>query len=141
MSTYNIGYMPPKAMGQIYNIGNKGDTILDTSTLGKRIKYLRETQGITQKQLAEAIGIQEATLSRYENDKRDNQWQILGKLAEKLNTSSDYLLGLTDNMLPVNIIGDQIGQEYFELILQFEKLSAENKIRAKERIEALLSLQ
>lgn len=111
-------------------------------TLGKRIKYLRETQGITQRQLAEAIGIREATLSRYENDKRDTQWQILGKLAEKLNTSSDYLLGLTDNMLPAKlIVGDEsISYEYYDLILQYEKLSKENRIRVKERIETLLNM-
>jgi transcriptional regulator with XRE-family HTH domain len=111
-------------------------------TLGKRIKYLRETQGITQKYLAEAVGIREATLSRYENDKRDNQWQILGKLAEKLNTSTDYLMGLTENILPVKLIDEngKISQEYYDLVLQFEKLSNENKIRIKERIKTLLDI-
>ncbi len=112
-------------------------------TLGSRIKDLRLKQGITQKQLAEKIGIREATLSRYENDKRDAQWETLGRIAEHLNTSCDYLLGLSDDFMPKHLINDNgsLDNEHLELILQYEKLNKENKIRIKERILLLLELQ
>lgn len=112
-------------------------------TLGSRIKDLRLKQGMTQKQLAEKIGIREATLSRYENNKRDTQWEILGKIAEQLNTSCDFLLGLSDDFIPKHLIDDNgfLNEEHLDLILQYEKLSEENKIRIKERIRVLLEIQ
>lgn len=140
MSTHQNGYNYQYKLPNYYNIGNRGCTLLET--LGSRIKDLRLKQGMTQKQLAEKIGIREATLSRYENDKRDTQWEILGRIAEHLNTSSDYLLGLSDDFIPKHLINNSgtLSKEHLELILQYERLSQENKVRIKERIETLLEI-
>jgi transcriptional regulator with XRE-family HTH domain len=64
-------------------------------TFGERIRELRRKKGLSQKLLADRMGMQEATLSRYENDKRVYQWDSLIKLADALDTSVDYLLGRT----------------------------------------------
>ncbi|MDR2354607.1 MAG: helix-turn-helix domain-containing protein, partial [Clostridiales Family XIII bacterium] len=66
---------------------------VNLGTIGKRIRALRKRKGLSQKTLAERIGIQESTLSRYENDKRTYQWDGLMRLADALDTSVDYLLG------------------------------------------------
>jgi transcriptional regulator with XRE-family HTH domain len=64
-------------------------------TFGERIRRLRRKKGLSQKTLANSMGMREATLSRYENDKRVYQWDGLIKLADALDTSVDYLLGRT----------------------------------------------
>ncbi|MDR2355605.1 MAG: helix-turn-helix domain-containing protein [Clostridiales Family XIII bacterium] len=74
---------------------------INLGTIGKRIRALRKRKGLSQKALAEHIGIQESTLSRYENDKRTYQWDGLLRLADALDTSVDYLLGRTALSAPI----------------------------------------
>lgn len=64
-------------------------------TIGERIQILREEKNLKQKDLAEMAGITEATLSRYENGKREPRGEIVSRLANALNVSTDYLLGRT----------------------------------------------
>ena len=71
-------------------------------TFGDRIRTLRKRKGMTQKALADRIGMRESTVSRYENDKRVYRWDGLVELADALDTSVDYLLGRTTVSLPVN---------------------------------------
>ena len=62
--------------------------------LGKRIKTIRLNKNMTQKQLAEAIGVPQSTLSKYENGNLRVDTQTLTKMANKLNVSVDQLLGV-----------------------------------------------
>jgi transcriptional regulator with XRE-family HTH domain len=71
---------------------------------GERIKKIRLQRGMTQGELAEVIGISEATLSRYEHNLRTSRWIYLVKMADLLGTSVDYLLGRTDLTVPVDIL-------------------------------------
>ena len=63
----------------------------------QRIINLLEKNNMSQRDLANKIGIQEATISRYVNGHRNPQSEILSKIAEALNTTTDYLLGRTIN--------------------------------------------
>ncbi len=112
-------------------------------TLGQRLRELRLKQGITQKQLAEKVGIREATLSRYENDRRDTQWDILSRIADALNTSTDFLLCKTQMSLPLNLLTKdmQLSKEHIDLISKYEGLSKVNKMLIWERIETLIDTQ
>lgn len=62
-------------------------------TLGGRISELLDKRGMTQKELADLIGVTEATISRYVSDDRMPKSQILSNMATALKTTSDYLLG------------------------------------------------
>jgi transcriptional regulator with XRE-family HTH domain len=64
------------------------------SSLGQRIAYYRKKAGLSQKELATAIGVSSPVLSYYENDKNDPPTSILVKIAETLDVTSDKLLGL-----------------------------------------------
>lgn len=64
--------------------------------LGERIKILREENGITQKQLADAIGYGKSMVSFWENDIKDASCDSVAKIAKYFKVSSDYLLGLVD---------------------------------------------
>lgn len=61
-------------------------------TIGERISALRVSLNLKQKELADLAGVTEATLSRYENNKREPRGIIIAKIADALNVSSDYLL-------------------------------------------------
>ncbi len=62
--------------------------------LGKRIADLLRSKGMQQKELAERIGLTEATMSRYISGERDPKPEVLSSIATALHTTSDYLLGI-----------------------------------------------
>lgn len=63
-------------------------------TVGERIKELRQEKGYTLLQLAEQIGVSEATMQRYESGKIKNiSPDTLSKLAVALGTTGSWLLG------------------------------------------------
>ena len=61
-----------------------------------RVKKLRKASGEQQKELAEAIGATQATISDIENGRRATSFDRLAAICEHYNISADYLLGLTD---------------------------------------------
>ena len=64
----------------------------------KRIRELREDNDLLQKHLAEYLHCSQVAYSRYELGARDIPTQVLIDLAKFYNTTTDYILGLTDNM-------------------------------------------
>ena len=62
-----------------------------------RLKALREDRDITQKTLSEYLNIRQNTYSQYENGQRQLPIETLIKVAEYFDTSTDYILELTDN--------------------------------------------
>lgn len=65
-----------------------------------RIKNLREDKDLTQKQLSQLLNISQVAYSYYELNKRAIPLELLSKLADFYNTSVDYLLYRTDEILP-----------------------------------------
>ena len=57
-----------------------------------RMYALMTEQNITQKALAERLGVTEATISRYMNMDRIPKSTLLANIATALNTTTDYLL-------------------------------------------------
>lgn len=66
------------------------------TTVGKRIREIRKARNLTQRQLAEKVGINFTYLSRVENDRLDDDQtpreDTLQKIAEALETDADELL-------------------------------------------------
>lgn len=62
----------------------------------RRIRDLREDSDLYQKDLAAYLNCTQVSYSHYEMGKRDIPTEVLCKLAEFYNTSTDYLLGRTD---------------------------------------------
>ena len=61
-----------------------------------RLKDIREDNDITQKTLSEYLNIKQNTYSQYETGQRQIPIEALIKLAIYFDTSTDYILGLTD---------------------------------------------
>lgn len=68
--------------------------------IGKRIKVLREKKDFTQEELAERIQISRSALANYESGLREPKGDILKRFAKALDTTTDYLLGRTDDPYP-----------------------------------------
>lgn len=64
---------------------------------GNTLKKLRLQAGLTQKQLADKMGLTKAVISYYELQERYPSPEILIKLASIFHVSTDYLLGLDRN--------------------------------------------
>ena len=65
-----------------------------------RIRELREDNDKKQVEIAELLGIQQNSYSQIESEKNTIQIEHLIKLASFYNTSTDYILGLTDEIKP-----------------------------------------
>ena len=63
----------------------------------RRIRDLREDSDLTQKQMADILNCSQQVYSNYELGQRDIPTAILIALAKYHNTTTDYILGLTDN--------------------------------------------
>ncbi len=65
--------------------------------LYKRIRDLREDNDTTQTEIANYLGMKQPQYYRYENGLRDIPSDILIKLADFYDVSTDYILGRTNN--------------------------------------------
>ncbi len=73
------------------------------TTIGKRIKLRREQKNIDAEVLADMVGVSKLTLKLYELGISKPSYSSLTEIANILNTSTDYLLGRTDD--PFDIAG------------------------------------
>lgn len=64
-----------------------------------RLRELRKQHKISQQELAAYVGVTQATLSGWENEKYEIDNTGLKKIADFFNTSTDYILGRTDELL------------------------------------------
>ena len=72
----------------------------EVSAMNERIRGLREDRDWTQAKVAEMLHINRRTYSAYENGVNAVPLDILAALAELYHTSTDYLLGLTEESTP-----------------------------------------
>lgn len=70
----------------------------------ERLQWVRDCRNITQKELAEFLGIKQQQYARYEKGVNVMPISYLAKICKYLNISSDYIIGLTDEMKPISNI-------------------------------------
>lgn len=63
-----------------------------------RLRDLREDHDLTQKEIAQVLNIDQRVYSNYEIGKREIPIHLLIALADYYKTSTDFLLGRTNNM-------------------------------------------
>lgn len=62
-----------------------------------RLKDLREDRDLVQKEVASYLGIDQRVYSNYETGKREIPTRFVIALAKFYNTSTDYILGVTND--------------------------------------------
>jgi len=65
----------------------------NTQMINIRLKEIRQARGLTQKELAQKIGVSTGAIGLYETNRRMPDLSTLKKLADALNVSADYLIG------------------------------------------------
>lgn len=75
---------------------------------GKKLKELRLQAGLTQKQLADRIGVTKSVVSYYELQERQPSPDMLVKLAGVFRVTTDFLLGIDNQkMLDISDLDDE----------------------------------
>lgn len=110
-------------------------------TLGDRIISLRQDLDLQQKDLAVRIGITKSSMSKYERNINVPNAEILSKIADALNTTSDFLLGRTQSKQPLGAELVRLSPEEKRLLERFELLNEMNRLRILERIDAYYEMQ
>lgn len=67
--------------------------------LNEKIKKLRQSYNISQVELAQRLGVTKQCVSNWENDNVLPSIEMLVKIAEQFNVTTDYLLGLENNQV------------------------------------------
>jgi transcriptional regulator with XRE-family HTH domain len=114
-------------------------------TLGDRVKRLREARGWSQLRLSEATGINNSVISRIEsNDKKTFDDNIITKLADVFEVSTDYLFGKTTNPNPVDAGSELASRLRLDIsasdLLEKFQLEMDGKIISKEKAEAAIAV-
>lgn len=86
---------------------------------GNRLKALRTSRRLTQKQLAEQAGVAISAISAYESGNRYPSYDVLISIARIFHVSTDYLLGLNKRS-EIDVSG--LNHEEIELITQMIEL-------------------
>lgn len=72
----------------------------------ENLKKLRLERNLSQQKLAEAIGLSQQAITKYENGRTQPDFQTLMALADFFHTSVDYLIGYTNNSKSNRTISD-----------------------------------
>lgn len=72
--------------------------------LNENIKKLRLARNMSQVELAKRLGVSKQSVSNWENDNIQPSIEMLIKIAECLNSSTDFLLGL-NNRQTIDVSG------------------------------------
>lgn len=74
---------------------------------GGRLRSLRQAKNMTQKQLADQLGLTKSVISAYETELRLPSYDVLIKIASIFGTTTDSLLGVGHReVLDVSDLGD-----------------------------------
>lgn len=96
----------------------------------KNLKALRTARGLTQAELAKKVGTKTINITRYENCQREADYATLIKVADILNTTTDYLIGRESAAPPPPNDADS------ELRERLRRLSP----KLREELDAILEL-
>ncbi len=97
-----------------------------------RIRELREKRNVTQVRLGTELEVSQETISAYENGKAEPRLDKLIKIANFLNTSTDYLLGrIDDESSLVDLSNNVVDEQLNELINNYARL---NNLQRKDLI-------
>lgn len=91
----NIEFALDKVIIIGYNYAVKEE--YEMSLFSERISKLMKENNFSQKELAAKIGVTESAMSYYIKGTRTPRSDVLSRVATALNTSTDYLLGKSNN--------------------------------------------
>lgn len=95
----------------------------------ENLRIIREKRHKSQLNVAIAVGVQQESISMYESGVSYPSAKVLMELAKYLSTSTDYLLGLTDDDTPIKYMNRVLNSKEKELLERFIYLKAEDQLK------------
>lgn len=95
---------------------------MEKEEIGRKIRILRKTRGLTQEQLAEKLNVKRATISNYEIGRRSPHIKELEEISEALGVNLEYF-GFG-------------GSAAVDLVARAKVLFEDNSISAEEKAQA-----
>lgn len=95
---------------------------MEKEEIGKKIKILRKTRGLTQQQLADKLNVKRATISNYEIGRRSPHIKELEDISEALGVNLEYF-GFG-------------GSAAVDLVARAKVLFADDSVTAEEKAKA-----
>lgn len=100
--------------------------------IGKRLKELRTSEGLTQQELAKILNVSSMSISFYENEQRKPDSDFIISVSKYFGVSTDYLLGLINAKDKENIdISKVTGLNDFSLTILEQSLKETNNAAAE----------
>lgn len=100
--------------------------------IGKRLKELRTSEGLTQQELAKILNVSSMSISFYENEQRKPDSDFIISVSKYFGVSTDYLLGLINAKDKENIdISKVTGLNDFSLTILEQSLKESNNVAAE----------
>ncbi len=96
-------------------------------TLGSRISALRKSKGVTQDQLAEAMGVSPQAVSKWENDISCPDISMLPQLADYFQVSIDEMLRGERAFVP-QVLPEEKRKPLEQMLLKIRVVDGEDKI-------------
>ncbi len=96
--------------------------------IGENIKYIRKSKGLTQRELAEKIGVTDSAITRYEKGDREPNIETLNKIATALEVTINDLIKNEEKASNKNSIGirfldmNKLGNEKEQIIKVVEEM-------------------
>lgn len=111
-------------------------------SIGTRIKEQRLNLQLIQSSLAKKLGLSTRMISFYENDERVPPADILIKLSQIFNVTTDYLLGLSDDDSSLkNLSRIMVSKEEEQFIVLLRKLDKDYKDIVLGELKKCVKLQ
>lgn len=104
----------------------------------KNLKKIVKAKNKSLTSLAVELEISQEAISQYISGKIKPKTKTIIDMAKILNTSTDYLLDLTDNPAPSNL---SLTENENTLLNNYKKLNNEEKIKAEAYIQALIDIK
>ncbi len=103
----------------------------------RNLKKIVKEQNKSLTSLAVELEVSQEAISQYISGKIYPKTATIIKMAKILNTSADYLLGLTDNPTPSNI---KLNEKENHLINNYRKLNVIEKAQVESYIQAITDI-
>ena len=95
-------------------------------SIGSNIKYYRELHHLTQKELAEAIGVSDKAVSTWENDKKIPRMGVIQKMADFFNIQKTNIIEDSLNLVTNKVLNSSINTI---VAVNLKKIRADKMLR------------
>lgn len=97
--------------------------------MANRIRELRESQGMSQKEMGDLVHISQQSVSRIENNSLFVNTDVLGNICKLFHVTTDYILGFSNEKKNVEMYMELKCKFdlYEEFVNDFDSLNKENR--------------